>query len=90
MGQVYARLDRLRRYPSEAQRRGDQGVVLMRLQVMRDGRVLSATMIQGSGSAALDAAAADWIARAAPLPAFPAEMTGERLELTVPLRFRLN
>ncbi len=89
-GQLLAHLARFKRFPPDAQRRGEQGTVLMRVIMSNGGEVVSMTMAQGSGYADLDAEAQAWITRAEPLPAFPPEMTARRMDLVIPLRFTLR
>lgn len=83
-------LARFKRYPSSARFRNEQGTVLMRLVVERDGRVVSAAIVRGSGFDDLDTAAGEWVARASPVPAFTADMEQARIEVTVPFRFSLQ
>jgi protein TonB len=83
-------LQRFKNYPSAAQARGEQGVVMLRFTVDRNGHVLAQAIDHGSGYAALDAEVTAMLARAQPLPAFPASMTADKLEFTVPIRFALH
>ena len=89
-GQLLAHLARFKRFPPAAERRGEQGVALMRLSVARDGRIRSMGMVRGSGYADLDNEAQAWLTRAQPLPAFPPRITAQQIEITVPLRFTLR
>jgi periplasmic protein TonB len=89
-GQLLAHLARFKRFPPAAERRGEQGVVLMRLIIARDGRVLSMAMTRGSGYADLDNEAQAWLTRAQPLPAFPPRIMAQQMEIMVPLRFTLR
>jgi periplasmic protein TonB len=89
-GRLGAYLARFKRYPIAAQRRNEQGVVMMRLMVARDGKVISAAVVRGSGFEELDQAAGDWVARASPVPAFTDDMTQAQVEVTVPFRFSLR
>ena len=83
-------LQRYKRYPSEAQARSEQGVVLLSFSIDRSGHVLARRVARSSGFAALDEAAMAMITRADPLPAFPASMAEPRIDLTVPIRFSLR
>lgn len=87
--QVLAHLERFRRYPARARAAREQGVVYVRFTMDRAGRVLSSAVVRKSGSAALDRAALDTLARAQPLPAIPADRP-EVIELTVPVEFFLS
>ncbi len=87
---VVRHLQRYKRYPSEAQARSEQGVVLLSFSIDRTGHVLAHRIARSSGFADLDAEVMAMIRRAEPLPAFPASMTAARLDLTVPIRFSLR
>jgi len=83
-------LQNYKRYPRAAQTRGEQGVVLLHFRIDRNGRVLMHRILRSSGSAELDGEVLAMIERAQPLPAFPASMTQDELDLTVPIRFSLH
>jgi protein TonB len=87
---VAAYIARFKHYPVTAQRRGDEGVALMRFMVDRAGNVSSVALVRSSGHADLDQEAQSWIQRAQPLPAPPPEITQSRIELVIPLRFTLH
>lgn len=84
------RLQNYKRYPRAAQARGEQGVVLLHFKIDRNGRVLARRILRSSGSSDLDGEVLAMIERAQPLPAFPASMTQDELDLTVPIRFSLH
>ena len=88
--QVAAHLARFKRFPPAAQRRGEQGIVTVRLTIDRTGNVLSMAIVKGSGYADLDAEAQAWMTRAQPLPRFPPEMTAQQTQVVVPLHFILQ
>jgi periplasmic protein TonB len=83
-------LQQFKSYPSGARERNEQGVALLAFTINRDGHVLSRHLVSGSGYADLDAEVLALVERAQPLPAFPASMTEEQLDLTVPIRFSLR
>jgi protein TonB len=83
-------LQQYKRYPSGAQGKREQGVVLLSFSVDRNGRVLAHRIVQSSGHADLDQEVMEMIVRAQPLPAFPPSMTQSELDLTVPIRFSLR
>jgi periplasmic protein TonB len=83
-------LQQYKRYPSEAQAKGEQGVVVLGFSVDRSGRVLAHRIVQSSGHADLDHEVTEMIERAQPLPAFPPSMTQAQMDLTVPIRFSLR
>jgi periplasmic protein TonB len=88
--QLLAHLALFKRFPPGAQERGEQGVVEMRVTLDHAGHVSSMALVGSSGYPDLDAEASAWIARAAPLPAFPPEITASQVNLVIPLRFTLQ
>ena len=87
---VVARLQQNKRYPSAAEARRDQGTVTLSFTVDRSGRVLARSIIRSSGVSSLDEEVLAMIHRAQPLPAFPAAMIQQSVNLTVPIRFSLR
>ena len=85
-GRVLARLERYRRYPSDAQHARQQGTAYIRFRISRDGHVLSSSLDRSSGYPALDDAALETLRRADPLPKIPADRPDE-IELLVPIEF---
>lgn len=83
-------LQQYKRYPSEAQSRGEEGVVMLSFSVDRSGRVLAHQIVRSSGHRELDNEVMSMIERAQPLPAFPPSMTQNEYSFTVPLRFSLQ
>jgi protein TonB len=83
-------LQQFKRYPSDAQSRGEEGVVMLSFSVDRTGHVLAHRIVRSSGHPDLDAEVMSMIERAQPLPAFPSTMTDAKLDLTVPIRFSLR
>src|SRR5262249_5229308 len=83
-------LQQYKRYPSDAQSRGEEGVVQLSFTVDRTGHVLSREIVRSSGHRQLDSEVMSMIERAQPLPPFPASMPQTKLDLTVPIRFSLQ
>ena len=83
-------LQQFKRYPAEAQSRGEEGVVLLSFSVDRAGHVLAHQIVRSSGHAELDAEVMSMIERAQPLPPFSPDMPDAVLDLTVPIRFSLR
>lgn len=90
LARLRARIERGKRYPPQALKRREEGTVLIRFVVARDGTVLSATLARGSGSDTLDREAVELPGRASPLPPMPDGMAGARMELTLPVGFALH
>lgn len=88
---LLAHLNRHKRYPEDARRRGQEGVVKLRFVVDGRGNVLSFELAGKSGSASLDRATLQMIRRAQPLPAPPAELLQNgRLEVVAPFVYSLE
>ena len=77
-------------YPSAARWRREEGIVLLRFSMRRDGTVTAWRIERSSGSQDLDGAVEQMIRRASPLPAPPDELLGDPVEITVPVRFSLR
>jgi protein TonB len=87
--ELVARLERAKRYPPEAQSRGDHGVVRIAFSIDRSGGVHNARIVGSSGSSLLDQATLSLLSRAAPLPPPPAEM-GAQVAIVVPIRYNIR
>ncbi|RLA03493.1 MAG: hypothetical protein DRQ54_10675 [Gammaproteobacteria bacterium] len=87
---LLAHLERHKRYPRIARQRRQQGTAHVHFSMNRNGEVLSTEVILSSGHVLLDRSALAMVNRAQPLPAPPAEITGEVLEMIVPVKFSLN
>lgn len=61
------------KYPWSARESGQQGDVLVRIHLHRDGHVLDVTLIRSSGVASLDEEACNVMRRIARFPPFPAD-----------------
>ncbi len=86
---LVAQLERYKRYPSEAQARGEYGVAQLAFCVDRGGAVHHARILRSSGSPALDRATLDLIERAQPLPP-PSDIPGAQIAIVVPIRYSMR
>jgi periplasmic protein TonB len=84
------RLERYKRYPAEAQARGERGVAQLAFSVDRGGGVHRARIVRSSGSHTLDRATLSLIERAQPLPPPPPEMRGAQIAIVVPIRYDIR
>lgn len=87
---LFAQIERYKRYPAEAQARGDRGVVKLAFSVDRQGGVHNARVVGSSGSLILDHETLAMIERAAPLPAPPADLPGARIAVVVPISYSIR
>ena len=88
--QLAARLERYKRYPEQAQARGEQGVAQLAFSIDRSGGVHRARIAHSSGSRALDEATLALVERAAPLPPPPREISGAQIAIVVPIRYTIR
>ena len=88
--QLVARLERAKRYPSEARARGEHGTAQLAFSVDRHGGVHHARIVRSSGSSLLDRETLALIARAAPLPPPPPEVKGAQIAIVVPIRYDIR
>ncbi|WP_342249172.1 energy transducer TonB [Sphingomonas sp. OTU376] len=89
-GRILAKLERNKRYPSEAQRAGQQDTVFLRLAIDRRGRLVDAALRRSAGYSALDSETLALARRAGPYPVPPASMTGDTVVLVVPVEFYIK
>jgi protein TonB len=78
-----------KRYPDSARQHGEQGQAVVRFRVDRSGRVLSYTLVSGTGYPDLDGAV-EAMMRGATMPPFPASMSEPEIEVSVTVRFGLT
>ncbi len=83
------RLARAQRYPRDAVRQEIEGVVHLRLKVLRDGTLKSVEVERSSGNTLLDEAALETARRAQPLPSLPCDQP-DGMTFVQPLHFILE
>lgn len=84
--QLLAHLDRHKRYPGGATH--PTGQVMLAFVLDRLGRVVSATVVKGSGDSALDSASLEMMKRSDPVPPPPPLVADEGLSFSIPVVFR--
>ncbi|MFO7854850.1 MAG: energy transducer TonB [Paracoccaceae bacterium] len=90
MAALRAWIGRHKRYPQVAVRRRLEGQGLLRVRFAADGSVLDVDLRRSAGHAVLDAEILEMIRRASPLPPIPPELGVGRMEIVLPVRFRLR
>ncbi len=86
--ELFAELDKHKRYPAERNQQAAKIVVNFVLD--RLGHVVSTSIVEGSGDAAFDAAALDMVRRSDPLPPPPPAIADDGLSFTLPVIFRVK
>jgi TonB family protein len=84
------RLEQAKRYPWMARVRGLEGTSLIRFKIGMRGTVDEVGIIRSSAHKVLDDAAIETVQRAAPFPSLPEELNADRIELSVPLVFKIK
>lgn len=82
-GEVMAKIERVKRYPSASQSAKEEDRIRVTIKVDRSGRVLSAMIVKSRGFARLDAEAVAAVMRASPLPAPPPSRPDARLTFDI-------
>jgi TonB family protein len=85
--ELAAHLNRHKRYPSGGDKRNAEIVVTFVLD--RTGRILSSSVVRGSGDASFDEAALAMLRRSNPVPPPPRIVADEGLSFTMPVVFKL-
>lgn len=86
--QLIVHLDKHKRYPTNRSNLGAE--ILVSFVLDRTGKVLSMSVVKGSGDAAFDEAALAMIKRSDPVPAPPPLVADEGLSFTLPVIFRVK
>jgi protein TonB len=86
--ELVAHLDKHKRYP--AQRAQKSAEIMVSFALDRMGRVLSASIVKGSGDTAFDEAALAMLKRSDPVPQPPPMVADEGLSFTLPVIFRVK
>lgn len=85
---LFAHVVKFKRYPAEARAKRLSGETQVAFSLDANGAVQGLKIAQSSGHGVLDAAALDWINRANPLPAPPAQAVGRAFAL--PMKFAVQ
>jgi protein TonB len=90
--QLLAWLQRHKKYPNLARRRGQQGIVILEFVINAEGKLLSHKIIQASAHTALNTAVVKMIKQASPMPPVPQELHRKRdqFSYTIPIHFTLS
>lgn len=88
--QVMRRIAQFPYVPKNTSTIREEGTVLTRVTIARDGRLLGVVMERSSGLASLDTGVLETIRRASPYPPLPADIPGDRHSFLLPVSFRYN
>jgi protein TonB len=85
-----AAIDRNKYYPLSSRRRGEEGTVLVRFVIQKDGEFSDLSVVESSGSRRLDRAALKTLRRVAPFRKIPESVGRSHWSITVPIAFSLR
>lgn len=77
-------------YPRAALRAGEEGNVVLRLSIDRQGGLVDLALRKSSGFPVLDKAAVEMARKAFPVPPPPAALAGDPLVVDAPVLFKLE
>ncbi|MBV1874262.1 MAG: energy transducer TonB [Gammaproteobacteria bacterium] len=83
-------IQRYKRYPQQARRRGQEAVIYVRVTITQNGQVIKHQLEKASKYKALNKEVLTLITRAQPLPSPPKELSSETLEILLPVVFSLR
>jgi protein TonB len=87
--QVYKLIDAKKRYPRQSLMRKEEGVVLLEIIIRNDGQLKSVKSIKAKFQRLVDSSF-DAVEAAAPFPAFPKEISKEKMVIQVPVIYKIR
>lgn len=90
LARLSAHLGRYYKYPRRARQMGWEGIATIDFRFTRDGELVDFRLHDGSGQPVLDQAALQMLSDAAPLPALPDSVKGQRFSVRLPVQFKLR
>jgi protein TonB len=88
--QLAAHIEHYKRYPQAARARGEGGTATVAFTIDHEGHLLRSSIVQSSGSAAIDQATLAMLVRAQPMPRPPDLLTDGELTFVMPVRFNIR
>jgi len=85
-----AAIDRNKKYPIASKRLGEQGLVIVSFRVLKSGIFKNIKLITSSGKKRLDKAALKALIKTAKFKPFTKDINKEYMDLTVPIKFKIN
>ena len=85
-----AKINRNKYYPLSSRRRGEEGKVVVRFVVQKNGELTELSIVESSGSRRLDAAALKTLRRVSPFRPIPETLGRDNWSISVPIAFSLR
>lgn len=89
INKVARKIDRKKRYPRLAKENGEEGVVMIKMTLDRNGTLIAYRLSRKAPSERLNQATLSTVQSAAPFPPLPSSYPNSKITIEVPLRFRL-
>lgn len=89
INKVVRRIDRKKRYPRLAKENGEEGVVMVKMTLDRNGTLVAYRLSRRAPSERLNQATLSTVQSAAPFPPLPNSYPNSNITIEVPVRFRL-
>lgn len=77
-------------YPKSARRKGQEGSLVLKVVIARNGKVTDISVVQKSGFLVLDNAAIAAVKKASPYPPIPEKISDDSFSFSVPIAFSLK
>ena len=87
--QVYKLIDSKKKYPRQSLMRKEEGVVMLEIVILNDGRLKSVKSVKAKFQRLVDSSF-DAVELAAPFPAFPKEIKKKRMVIQVPVIYKIR
>ena len=87
--QIYKLIDAKKRYPRQSLMRKEEGIVLLEIIIRNDGQLKSVKSIKAKFQRLVDSSF-DAVEAAAPFPAFPKEISKEKMVIQVPVIYKIR
>lgn len=78
------------RYPKSARRNGQEGSLVLKVVIARNGKVIDVSIVEESRFSVLNKAAISAVKMASPYPAIPEDIRNETFSFSVPIAFALQ
>jgi len=88
--QLARRLAENRYYPQSARDRHQEGRVVVRVVIARNGQLIDARVERSSGVPAIDEAELDTVRRSSPFPPLPLHIAGQQATFLIPVNYKLR
>ena len=87
--QVYKLIDSKKKYPRQSLIRKEEGVVMLEIVILSDGRLKSVKSVKAKFQRLVDSSF-DAVEAASPFPAFPKEIKRKRMIIQVPVVYKIR